>query len=74
MADEITVVRVERERLRANTYTHWRVYFSKPVHLRDIGKSDNWCAESGPRDELDAFQWGLEVIEKHKETKNGKRP
>lgn len=71
MADEITVVKVTREGERS-----FFVEFSHPVvHPAYLDQSayTSWFASDENDDliegldELGAFQWGLEVIKKHKE-------
>jgi hypothetical protein len=74
VADEITVVRVERD----DDDGTWSVEFSHPILLPFEGHcfnpSKNWvaCSDDDPFDYLEtdaigAFMWGLKVIEKHKE-------
>lgn len=73
MANDITVVRVAREPLGTASFA-LRVYFSAPVQLRGLVEQDSWWAEGNPVDELDAYVWGLKVIEKHKEMENAQKP
>lgn len=76
MADDITVVRMEK------SYYGFRVKFSHPVrlwYLPHLDPCEEWWAtdeqdEHLGTDELGAYLWGLEVIKKHKEMENGKRP
>lgn len=74
MADDITVVSIEPD-----SFGSFKVTFSEPVWYwvcPHLGLQDSWYVSDENddiipnKDELHAFQWALEVIEKHKEKLN----
>lgn len=71
MADEITVVRVARKGSRSFfvEFSHPVVHPAYPSEAAHLGwyASDEEDKLFDTLDELGAFQWGLKVIEKHKE-------
>lgn len=66
--ERITVTKVTTERLGL-TSQGYRVHFSGPVLLRDLGARHTWWAElyGSKSDELGAYLWGLNVIDAHYE-------
>lgn len=76
MADEITIVAL---RNRCGESNRWEVEFSEPVyHPRFSMRSSTWDVDTPEgnwllTDELGAFMWAQNIIEKHKERVSGKR-